>query len=183
MRPSPGAALRWSVIRGRGYTPWYGGSLLVQGGVRAGRELFYHLSWRRLMVLRPSDVPNRLVSLKEKSINFVHRNDEHHIFSYRKVTYSYTLNKCRIMLALMYFDIGTCFLCLSKKNENLKNVIYKMTMTSSTHSFAYSYRLFNKCFVENYENKKISYLAYFYPIYNKFSLFCLKLKLFTLSNN
>ena len=25
-------------------------------------------------------------------------------------------------------------------------------MRSSTHSFAYSYRLFKKCFVENYEN-------------------------------
>ena len=33
-------------------------------------------------------------------------------------------------------------------------------MTSSTHSFAYSYRLFKKRFIENYENSKLLYLLY-----------------------
>ena len=31
---------------------------------------------------------------------------------------------------------------------------YCEAMTSSTHSSAYSYRLFKKCFVERYENSK-----------------------------
>ena len=65
-----------------------------------------------------------------------------------------------------------------KKNENFQNSIYKESMencevmTSSTHSFAYSYRLLKKCFVENYRNSKFHIFFIFYPIYIKFSLFC-----------
>ena len=36
-------------------------------------------------------------------------------------------------------------------------------MRSSTNSFAHSYQLFKKYFVENYENLNISYLPYFPP--------------------
>ena len=48
------------------------------------------------------------------------------------------------------------------------------TMTSSTHSFAYSYRLFKKCSVENYEISKCHIPSIFFssPSYIKFSLFC-----------
>ena len=55
-------------------------------------------------------------------------------------------------------------------------------MTSSTHLFAYSYQLFKKCFVENYENSKFHIFLphiFLYPIYIKLSLFCSKY--FTLS--
>ena len=48
-------------------------------------------------------------------------------------------------------------------------------MTSSTHSFAYSYRLFKKCFDENYRNSKCHrghIFLIFYPIHIKFSLLC-----------
>ena len=44
---------------------------------------------------------------------------------------------------------------------------------TSTHSFAYSYRLFKKPFIENYENSKFHILI-FNPISIKFSLFCFK---------
>ena len=49
------------------------------------------------------------------------------------------------------------------------------TMTSLSHSFAYSYRLFKKYFVENNENYKFHIFLICYPIYIKFPLFCSKL--------
>ena len=87
---------------------------------------------------------------------FVHSNDENPIFQLweSKNCLISTLIKCKIMFALIYFDMGTshAFRCLSnppskkKKKKNLYNFIYKMygqkwreAMTSSTHSFAYSY--------------------------------------------
>ena len=69
-----------------------------------------------------------------------------------------------------------------KQNNNNKSIdiLYTNymrkgeTMTSSTHSFEYSYRLFKKCFVEKKLQKfKITFLI-FYPIYINFSLFCSK---------
>ena len=45
-------------------------------------------------------------------------------------------------------------------------------MTSSTHSFAYSYWLLKKCFDENYSNKKFHIFLILYMIYITFSLFC-----------
>ena len=53
-------------------------------------------------------------------------------------------------------------------------------MTSSTHSFAYSYRCFQKCFVKICETSKCHNFLIFQPIFIKFSLFCLKM--FTLSS-
>ena len=63
------------------------------------------------------------------------------------------------MLALIYFDIGTCsymFEQEKKKDDNFQNFIYKVkymedceAITSSTYNFTYSYRLFKKRFVEN----------------------------------
>ena len=44
-------------------------------------------------------------------------------------------------------------------------------MTPSTHSLAYSYRLFKKCYDENYRNTKFHTFLDFYPIYIIFSLF------------
>ena len=53
-------------------------------------------------------------------------------------------------------------------------------MTSSTHSFAYSYRLVKKCFVKICETSKCHNFLIFQPIFIRFSLLCLKN--FTLSS-
>ena len=53
-------------------------------------------------------------------------------------------------------------------------------MTSWTHSFAYPYQCFQKCFVKICENSKCHNFLIFQPIYIKLSLFCLKF--FTLSS-
>ena len=71
-----------------------------------------------------------------------------------------TLNKCRIMFAWIYFDIGTCFYMFEPKKIKIFKIVYTKymenceAMTSWPYSFAYLYRLFKKCFVENYENSK-----------------------------
>ena len=63
-------------------------------------------------------------------------------------------------------------------------------MTSSTDSFAYSYRLVKKCFLKNCETTKCHNLLIFQPIFIKLSLFCseiftllseIKLNLFRIS--
>ena len=48
-------------------------------------------------------------------------------------------------------------------------------MTSSTHSFAYSYRLVKKCFVKICETSKCHKFLIFQPIFIRFSLLCLKI--------
>ena len=53
-------------------------------------------------------------------------------------------------------------------------------MTSSTHSFAYSYRLVKKCFLKNFETSKCHNFLIFEPIFIRFSVFCSKI--FTLSS-
>ena len=53
-------------------------------------------------------------------------------------------------------------------------------MTSSTHSFAYSYRLVKKCFLKICETSKCHNCLIFQPIFIRFSL--LWLKIFTLSS-
>ena len=53
-------------------------------------------------------------------------------------------------------------------------------MTSSPHSFAYSYRLVKKCFVKICETSKFHNFLVFQPIFIRFSLLCLKV--FTLSS-
>ena len=76
-------------------------------------------------------------------------------FSYERVKlalYPLWINACRIMFALIYFD--NC-----------------EVMRSSTHSFAYTYRLFKKCLVDNYEYKQLHIFLIFPPIYIKCSLF------------
>ena len=58
-------------------------------------------------------------------------------------------------------------------------------MTSSTHSFAYSYRLFKKRFVENYENSKCHIFLIFSDLHQIFtvlfeifySFYCINLNL------
>ena len=45
---------------------------------------------------------------------------------------------------------------------------------TSTHSFAYSYRCFQKCFVKICETSKCHNFLIFQPIFIKFSLFCSK---------
>ena len=77
-----------------------------------------------------------------------------------------TLNKCRIMFALKYFDMGACFYMFEQKKVKMFKISYTKhmenceAMRSSAHPLAYSYWLFTKCFFENYENSKISYLPY-----------------------
>ena len=51
---------------------------------------------------------------------------------------------------------------------------------TSTHSFAYSYRLVKKCFVKICETSKCHNFLIFQPIFIRFSLLCLKI--FTLSS-
>ena len=53
-------------------------------------------------------------------------------------------------------------------------------MTSSPHSFAYSYRLVKKCFLKIRETSKCHNFLIFQPIFIRFSLLCLKI--FTLSS-
>ena len=53
-------------------------------------------------------------------------------------------------------------------------------MTSSTHSFAYSYRLVKKCFLKICETSKCHNFLIFQPIFIRFSLFCSRI--FTLSS-
>ena len=45
-------------------------------------------------------------------------------------------------------------------------------MTSSTRSFAYSYRLVKKCFLKICETSKCHNFLIFQPIFIRFSLFC-----------
>ena len=65
------------------------------------------------------------------------------------------------------------FLC-TKWMENCE------AMTSSPHSFAYSYRLVKKCFLKICETSKCHNFLIFQPIFIRFSLLCLKI--FTLSS-
>ena len=79
---------------------------------------------------------------------------------------------------LRYGDMLKLHVWAKKEEENFQNTKYMENceaMTSSTHSFAYSHRLFKKCFVENYENWKFHIFLIFYPIYIKFSLFYSKM--------
>ena len=48
-------------------------------------------------------------------------------------------------------------------------------MTSSTHSFAYSYRLVKKCFLKNCKTSKCHNFLIFQPIFIRFSVFCSKI--------
>ena len=93
-----------------------------------------------------------------------------------------TLNKCKIMFALIYFDMGTYIHVWAKKDEHFQNCIYKthgkFWGDEATHSFAYSYRLFKKCFVENYENSNFHIFLILF-IYSQISMFCANF--FTLS--
>ena len=57
------------------------------------------------------------------------------------------------------------FLC-TKWMENCE------VMTSSTHSFAYSYGLVKKCFLKICETSKFHNFLIFQPIFIRFSLFC-----------
>ena len=65
------------------------------------------------------------------------------------------------------------FLC-TKWMENCE------AMTSSPHSFAYSYRLVKKCFLKICETSKCHNFLIFQPIFIRFSLLCLNI--FTLSS-
>ena len=90
-------------------------------------------------------------------------------FSYEKVKLAILsiLNKCKILFALIYFDMGRGFYMFEQKRGNFQISYTKYmgnceVMRSSTHSFAfttYSYQLFKKFFVENYEHSNfISYV-------------------------
>ena len=89
------------------------------------------------------------------------------------------------MLTPIYLDMGDI---LSQVGQNIKIFNFLCTtymanselMTSSTHSFAYSYRLVKKCFVKICETSKCHNFLSFQPIFMRFSLLCLKF--FTLSS-
>ena len=56
------------------------------------------------------------------SIYFVHRSDENSIFQLweSKTSFESILNICKIMFALIYFEMGYAFTCLSKKKKKKK---------------------------------------------------------------
>ena len=120
------------------------------------------------------------------SINFVHRNDKNPIFQLWESKMC-TLNKYR-MFAVIYLICGHAFTSLSLKNEKFQNLNTKYrymekseAMTSSTHSFAYSYQLFQEMFCWKLQNFKISYLPYF--VSNLHQIFTVLFEFyFTLSN-
>ena len=95
------------------------------------------------------EYPNEWVDViaSQFSINFVHRNDENPIFQLweSETCLISTLNKCRIMFALIYFDMGACFYMFEQKKWKfskfyIQNIWGKSeAMTSLTHSFAYTW--------------------------------------------
>ena len=99
------------------------------------------------------------VSLWCHRLYFVHRNDKNPIFQLweSKTSLISTLNKCRWKnVCSDYFDMGTCFHMFEQKKRRQFSKF--QAMSSWSHSFVYSYWLFKKCFVENYENSNsISY--------------------------
>ena len=92
------------------------------------------------------------------------------------VTAYYTVKKyCGAGVLITFSDIsslilGHVFTCLSKNIFKILSTKYMeiCEAMTSTHSFAYSYRLFKKCFVENYENSTLYIFLIFNPIYIKF---------------
>lgn len=71
-----------------------------------------------------------------------------------------------------------------QKNQQFSTICTKHlesceAMTSSTHSFAYSYQCFKKCFVKISETSKFHNFLIFSSDFNKISLLCLQM--FTLS--
>ena len=99
-------------------------------------------------------------------------------FSYERVKLAFisTLNRCRMIW-------GHAFTCLSK-NMKIFQILYTKymengeAMKSSTHSFAYSYRLLRNVLLE-ITNIQNFIILFFYPIYITLSLFYLRR--FTLS--
>ena len=95
-----------------------------------------------------------------------------------------SLNRWRIMLTPIYLDMRDILSQVWAKYWKFLNLCTKYmasseVMTSSTHSFAYSYRLVKKCFVKICKTSKCHNFLIFQPIFIRFSLLCLKI--FTLS--
>ena len=90
----------------------------------------------------------------------VHRNDENPIFQLweSKSCLISTLNKCRIIFALTYFDMGRCLYMFEQKNEekNWYKIHGKLWGDDIINSLIciYLYQLFKKCFIKNYQNSK-----------------------------
>ena len=90
------------------------------------------------------------------------------------------------MLTPIQLDIRDILSQVCAKYWIFQNCMYKLhmasseAMTSSTRSFAYSYRLVKKCFVKIWETSKCHNFLIFQPIFIRFSLFCSQY--FTLSS-
>ena len=81
------------------------------------------------------------------------------------------------MLTPIYLDMRNILSQVWAKYWIFKNLCTKYmanseAMTSSTRSFAYSYRLVKKCFVKICETSKCHNFLIFQPIFIRFSLFC-----------
>ena len=130
----------------------------------------YILQMSELMMSSPHNFP---------WLYFVHRNDKNPIFQLweTKTGLIATLNKCRIMFAPIYFDMGTCFYTIlyTKYMENCE------AMGSSIHSFVYSYQLFKKCFAENYENSYFISILFLIRFTSNFHCSILNILLFLLN--
>ena len=85
------------------------------------------------------------------------------------------------MLTPIYLDMRDILSQVWAKYYFFSNFMYTIcmasseVMTSSAHSFAYSYRLVKKCFVKICETSKYHNFLIFQPIFIRFSLLCLKI--------
>ena len=101
-------------------------------------------------------------------------------FSYEKVKLAlYTLRINAEQCLLSYILILGHVFMLEQKEINIFKMLYTNTWKLGgvdiiNSLISISYRLFKKCFIENYENQKFHIFLIFYPIYIKFSLLCLK---------
>ena len=100
-------------------------------------------------------------------------------------TYRPTI-RANIILHLFKLDIRQVLLSHSW-NKGFSSFLWSkymdtcVAMTSLTHSFAYSYRLFKKCFDNNCGNSKLHIFLIIYSTYLKLSLFCLNFLLLLLT--
>ena len=81
------------------------------------------------------------------------------------------------MLTPIYLDMRDITIKVGAKIKIFKILCTKYmasseAMTSSTHSFAYSYGLVKKCFLKICETSKFHNFLIFQPIFIRFSLFC-----------
>ena len=147
-------------------------------------NFYWNISWTVVMNMQISEL--MMSSPLNFPLYFVHRNDENPIFQLweSETCLISTLNKCRIMFALIYFDLGTFSYMFEQNTENFQNCYRQTTWTIVRRwdhqlNQLHIQEMFKKCFVENNKNSKLPIFLICYPLSIEFSLFYLKC--FTLS--